>query len=92
MATESARLRQHRSSREELPCIRGQGQRLTGATPRPRSGVVPEAGAAAGRINPTPEARGGGWEEQPHVQGAVAKWAQEGLEELSHIEGQEGWQ
>ena len=32
---------------------------------------------------PTPEARGGGWEEQPHVQGAVAAWAQEGLEELS---------
>ena len=29
-----------------------------------------------------PEARGGGLEEQPHVQGAVA--------ELSHVEGQEG--
>ena len=39
---------------------------------------------------PTPEARGGGQEEQPHFQGAVAAWAQEGLEELSHIEGQEG--
>ena len=39
---------------------------------------------------PTPEARGGGWEDQPHVQGAVAAWAQEGLEELSHVEGQEG--
>ena len=37
-----------------------------------------------------PEARGGGQEDQPHVQGAVAAWAQEGLEELSHIEGQEG--
>ena len=37
-----------------------------------------------------PEARGGGWEEQPHIQGAVAAWAQEGLEELSHTEGQEG--
>ena len=35
--------------------------------------------------------RGGGREEQPHVQGAVAAWAQEGLEELSHVEGQEGW-
>ena len=33
---------------------------------------------------------GSGWEDQPHVQGAVAAWAQEGLEELSHIEGQEG--
>ena len=37
-----------------------------------------------------PKARGGGQEDQPHVQGAVAAWAQEGLEELSHIEGQEG--
>ena len=39
---------------------------------------------------PTPEARGGGREDQPHVQVAVAAWAQEGLEELSHVEGQEG--
>ena len=39
---------------------------------------------------PTPEARGGGQEEQPHFQGAVAAWAQEGLEELYHFEGQEG--
>ena len=29
-------------------------------------------------------------EDQPHIQGAVAAQAQEGLEELSHIEGQEG--
>ena len=48
--------------------------------------------AAAGRSNPMTEARGGGWEDQPHVQGAVAAWAQEGLEELSHVEGQEGRQ
>ena len=40
---------------------------------------------------PKPEARGGSWEDQPHVQGAVAVRAQEGLEELSHVEGQEGW-
>ena len=33
---------------------------------------------------------GGGWEAQPHVQGALAAPAQEDLEELSHIEGQEG--
>ena len=37
------------------------------------------------------EAMGGGQEDQPHVQGAMAAWAQEGLEELSHVEGQEGW-
>ena len=52
---------------------------------------------------PEPEARGGGREEQPHargqgrwpagqphVQGAEAAQAQEGLQELSHVEGQEG--
>ena len=39
---------------------------------------------------PTPQARGGGPEDQPHIQGAVAARAQEGLEELSHNEGQEG--
>ena len=39
---------------------------------------------------PKPEAKGSGREEQLHVQGAVAAWAQEGLEELSHNEGQEG--
>ena len=47
-------------------------------------------GAVARRSNPMPKARGGGREDQPHVQGAVAAWVQEGLEELSHIEGQEG--
>ena len=62
----------------------GEGGRLRGDTPRPRSG------AAAGRSYPTPpkpEARGSGQEEQPH---AVAAQAQEGLEELSRVEGQEG--
>ena len=34
----------------------------------------------------------GGREDQSHIQGAVAAWAQEGIEELSHVEGQEGWQ
>ena len=45
----------------------------------------------AKRSNPTPKARGRGHEEQPHVQRVVAVWAQEGLEEPSHVEGQEGW-
>ena len=40
--------------------------------------------------NTMPEARGDGWEDQPHVQGAEDAWAQEGLEEPSHVEGQEG--
>ena len=52
--------------------------------PRPRPGAV------ARRSNPKSEARGGGREDQPHIQGAVAARAQEGLEELSHVEGQEG--
>ena len=68
-----------------------------GATARRRSG------RAAQRRYPASEVRGddersypvsevrGGREEQPHVQGAVAARAQEGLEELSHVEGQEGW-
>ena len=86
-------------------CVRGDTQRprsgaaTRGVTPHPRSG------AAAGRRYPTlqargqgrqrggathTKARGGGREDQPHVQGAVAAQAQEGLEELSHVEGQEG--
>ena len=70
-----------------------------GATPRPRSGAV------AGRSYLASEVRGGGWEElphfevtssgreeQPHLQGAVAVGAQEGLEEILHVQGQEGRQ
>jgi len=42
------------------------------------------------RSFPTSEARGGGWEEQHHVQEAMALRVQESLEELSHVQGQEG--
>ena len=56
--------------REEIPSVRGQGQRPGGATPRPH-------------------ARGQGWRRE-ELPGAMAAWAQEGLEELPHIEGQEG--
>ena len=45
-------------SLKELPYIQGQGQRLRGATLRPRSGVAP------GRKHPTSEVRGSGREEQ----------------------------
>ena len=62
-----------------------EGWQPRGATPRPRSE------AEAKRRYPASEVRGGDWEELPHVQGAVAAWAQEGLKEPSHIEGQEGW-
>ena len=73
--------------------VRGSGQECQaamvqewpkGATP----GLRPAA--AARRSNPTPKARGGDREEQPHLQGVVAVQVQEGLEEPSHIEGQEG--
>ena len=49
------------------------------------------------RSHPTSEAKGGirgqggGRKEQPHAQGVVAARVQEGLEEPSHIKGQEGW-
>ena len=59
-------------------------ERPRGATPRPRPGAV------AGRTYPTPEVRGRGREEQPHLQGAVAARGQEGLEELFHVQGQKG--
>ena len=55
-----------------------------GATPRSRSGTAAETSY------PTPEVRGGGREEQPHVQGAAAARAQEGGKELLHVQGQEG--
>ena len=38
------------------------------------------------------EVMGGGCEEQSHVQGVVAAWVQKGLEELVHVQGQEGQQ
>ena len=50
-----------------------------------------EARGGGQEEQPMPEARGGGQEDQPHVQGAMATRAQEGLEELFHVEGQEGW-
>ena len=72
-------------------------RRSQGQCPRPRaaagrSNLTPEARAVTGGSNPTPNARGGSREGQPHVQGVVAVRAQEGLEEPSHIEGQEGCQ
>ena len=61
-----------------------------GATPCPRSGAAAERSHPTSETRGGTEARGGGQEEQPHVQGVVAVWAQEGLEEPSHVEGQEG--
>ena len=61
------------------------------AETQPRAATLcPRSGVAAERNYPTSEVRGSGWEEVPHIQGVVAAWAQEGLEALPHIEGQEG--
>ena len=91
-------------SREELPRVRGQGwwPGVPGCDSTHSVGSCHGAHSMAKRSYPMsevrdriweysmPKARGGSREEQPHVQGAVAAWAQEGLEELSHVEGQEG--
>ena len=83
---------------EDIPHIRGHGQQLRGATShlrsrgRPREATpCPSSGTADERSYPASEARGGGWEELPQVQEAVAAQAQEGREELLYIQGQEGW-
>ena len=81
---ESARLQWRRNSGKELHHVRGQGQRPGRATPLPRSG------AATKKSDPMSKARDGSREEQPHVQGAVAVWAQKGLEEIFHDQGQKG--
>ena len=55
-----------------------------------RSYLSPKSGAAADRSYPTSKVRGSGREEHPHVKEAVAGQAQEGREELLHVQGQEG--
>ena len=75
---------------EELPHAPKPEARGGGREELPHAST-PEARGGGREEQPTPKARGGGWEDQPHVQGAVAAQAQEGLEELSHAEGQEGW-
>ena len=74
-----------------------EGRWPRGVTPHPRSGAAAESARLRQRRNggeelPNSDIRGGGREELPHVQGAVATQAQESLEELSHVEGQEGQQ
>ena len=59
---QSARLRLRRNGGEELPRFRGQGGVAGRGYPMPPR-LRP--GAAAGRRNPTPEARGSGQEDQP---------------------------
>ena len=73
------------SGQEELPRVQGQRWRPGGATPRP------EAGGQGRQPEGATYARGQG-RRREELPGAVAVRAQEGLEELSHTEGQEGRQ
>ena len=64
------------------PKVRGSDRERQEATvqePRLRgASACPRSGAAAERNYPTPEVRGPVREELPHLQGAVAAWAQDG--------------
>ena len=96
----------YKCGREELPHVRGQGQTPGGPHARGvaakrnypivrgrGSGQECQVATAQKRLGgATPrEARGSCQEELPQVQEAVVAWAQEGREELLHIQGQEGW-
>ena len=63
------------SSSRLLPLTSGVGQLLSAVLSAP----------VAGRTYPTPKARDRGREGQPHLQGAVAAWVQEGLKELFKV-------
>ena len=80
-----------RSREDPMP----EGRQPRGVAPCPRSGAAAESARLQRRRNgqeelPKSKVRAGSQEDQPHVQGALAAQAQEGLEELSHVEGQEG--
>ena len=60
---------------QRTPCLRGSGQEeLTHIRCQEWQPRVPgcDSAGAAERSYPTSEARSSGWEEQPHIQGAVA--------------------
>ena len=68
--------------------VRGGGQECQAATTQKRRGATAARGQGRQQGGATPA--GAGWEEQPHVQGAVAAQAQEGLEELFHVKVRRG--
>ena len=124
---ESARLRRRRNSREELPCVQGQGRRreelphVRGRVggreelphaPKPRGrgreelphAPTPEAKSSGREDQPQARGQGDAWEDQPHIQGALAAQAQEAYrsyptlkvrkgsgEEIPLIQGKEQW-
>ena len=67
--------------------VRGGGWEELPHAPKPEA----RGGSQEEQPHEQPRGRGGGLEDQPYVQGALAARVQEGLEELIHIEGQEGW-
>ena len=67
--------------------VRGGGREEIPHSPKPKAR---DLGREELPHAPMPEAKDSGREDQPHVRGAVAARAQEGLGELSHVEGQEG--
>ena len=86
-ATESARLRWHRSGQEELPHVRGQGQQPRGATPCTRSGSCAGAGGLRGA---TPPSRSGGVAVRRYLLSKVRSsscsfWSSR--EEIPHVQG-----
>ena len=84
MAHKCRRLRQRTSAAERsYPC--------PGSGASAESARLDSAGAAE-RSYCLPGARGRGRKEQFHIQGEVAAWAQETLEDLFQVQGQEGWQ
>ena len=93
-ATQSYHTSEVRGSGLECQVVMVQ-ERRRGATLPPktrteaeRSYLASEVRAAAGRSHPASEARDGSGEEQPHIQEVADAWAQEGQEELLHIQGQ----
>ena len=76
--------------RDPMSVVRGDGWEEIPPAPSPKPGVTgrrsypmplsPRPRAVVGRSNCTTEARGGGRQDQPQVQGAVAARVQEGLE------------
>ena len=81
----SARLRQHRNGREELPQVRGEGRRPGGAT------LCPRPGTAAGRSQPTSKE----WWLQRHRRAwrryPTLKVRNGGGKEIPLIQGKEQW-
>ena len=72
-----------------------EGRQPRVVTPHPKTGAAAKSARLRWHRNgkeelPKSEVRGGSQEDLPHVQGVVAARAQEVLEELSHVEGQEG--